>query len=49
VHRARELFGSARAVLRSCTPRARPGIALACAVYRAYLRRIERRDHVVAT
>jgi hypothetical protein len=33
-------------VLRSCTPRARPGIALACAVYRAYLGRIERRDMV---
>jgi 15-cis-phytoene synthase len=49
VHRARELFGSARAVLRSCAPRARPGISLACAVYRAYLRRIERRDHVVAS
>jgi phytoene synthase len=48
VHRARQLFGSARAVLRSCTPRARPGIALACAVYRAYLRRIERRDMVLA-
>jgi phytoene synthase len=48
LRRARELFGSARAVLRSCTPRARPGIALACAVYRAYLRRIERRDLVVA-
>jgi phytoene synthase len=48
VHRARELFGSAKAVLRSCTPRARPGIALACAVYRAYLRRIERRDTVAA-
>jgi phytoene synthase len=49
VRRARELFGSARAVLRSCTPRARPGIALACAVYRAYLSRIERRDLLVAT
>jgi phytoene synthase len=48
VRRARELFGSARAVLRECAPRARPGIALACAVYRAYLGRIERRDHVIA-
>ncbi|HEU4977178.1 MAG TPA: phytoene/squalene synthase family protein [Baekduia sp.] len=42
VRRARELFGSARAVLRACTPRARPGIALACAVYGVALRRIER-------
>jgi phytoene synthase len=42
VRRARELFGSARAVLRTCTPRARPGIALACSVYGVVLRRIER-------
>jgi phytoene synthase len=48
VRRARELFGSARAVLRSCAPRARPGIALACAVYRAYLGRIERAGSVTA-
>jgi phytoene synthase len=44
VHRARELLsGSARTVLSACAPRARPGIALACAVYRLYLGRIERR------
>jgi phytoene synthase len=42
LRRARELFaGSARAVLAACTPRARPGIALACGVYRLILRRIE--------
>jgi len=46
LHRARELFaGSARAVLAKCTPRARPGIALACGVYRLILRRIERAGH----
>jgi phytoene synthase len=48
VDRAHELFGSARAVLRSCTPRARPGIALACAVYRFYLGRIERRGLLIS-
>jgi phytoene synthase len=42
VGRARELFGAARAVLAACTPRARPGIAVACSVYRLVLRRIER-------
>ncbi|QEC49627.1 phytoene/squalene synthase family protein [Baekduia soli] len=41
LHRARELFGSARAVLSACTPRARPGIAFACGVYRLVLRRVE--------
>jgi phytoene synthase len=42
LRRARELFaGSARSVLAACTPRARPGIALACGVYRLILRRIE--------
>src|SRR3954464_9740325 len=46
--RARELFGSARAVLVHATPRARPGIRLACAAYRIVLGRIERRG-VVAT
>src|SRR4051795_4184519 len=35
VHRARQLFcESARAVLGACTPRARPGIALATTIYR---------------
>jgi 15-cis-phytoene synthase len=50
VRRARELFrGSARAVLRVCEPRARPGIALASAFYRrVHLGRIERRDLVAA-
>jgi 15-cis-phytoene synthase len=45
VRRARELFReSARAVLGACTPRARPGIALATTVYRrVHLARIERR------
>lgn len=42
VRRARELFRSARAVLRACTPRARPGIAVACSVYQLALHRIER-------
>src|SRR3954468_6444295 len=41
--RARELFGSARAVLGAAPPRVRPGIRLACAVYGRVLRRIERR------
>jgi phytoene synthase len=49
LHRAHELFGSARAVLAACTPRARPGIALACGVYRLILRRIERGGLVPAT
>jgi len=48
VRRARELFGSARTVLAACTPRARPGIAIACGVYRTILRRIERRGVVAA-
>jgi 15-cis-phytoene synthase len=48
VRRAAELFGSARAVLAAATPRARPGILLACAVYRRVLRRIERRGLVAA-
>jgi phytoene synthase len=50
VRRARELFReSARAVLGACTPRARPGIALATTIYRrVHLGRIERRDLVVA-
>jgi 15-cis-phytoene synthase len=46
--RARELFGSARAVLAHATPRARPGIRMACAVYRLVLGRIERRGVVAA-
>ena len=47
--RARELLhGSARAVLSACAPRARPGIALACAVYRIVLGRIERRGVVAS-
>ena len=41
VHRARELFGAARAVTESCTPRARPGIRIACAVYLRVLRRLD--------
>jgi phytoene synthase len=50
VRRARELFReSARAVLGACTPRARPGIALATTIYRrVHLGRIERRDLLVA-
>jgi phytoene synthase len=48
VRRARELFGSARAVLAACTPRARPAIAVACGVYRVVLRRIERSGWVAA-
>ena len=44
--RARELFGSARAVLASATPRVRPGIRLACLVYRIALGGIERRGVV---
>ena len=50
VHRARQLFrDSARAVLSACTPRARPGIALATTIYgRVHLRRIERRGVVTA-
>jgi phytoene synthase len=48
VRRAQELFGSARVVLRACTPRARPGIAFACGVYRLVLRRIERTGLVAA-
>jgi phytoene synthase len=50
VRRARELFReSARSVLGACTPRARPGIALATTIYRrVHLGRIERRDMVVA-
>jgi phytoene synthase len=50
VRRASELFrDSARAVLGACTPRARPGIALATTIYRrVHLRRIERRGIVTA-
>jgi phytoene synthase len=49
IRRARELLhGSARSVLSACAPRARPGIALACAVYRYYLGRVERRGFVTA-
>src|SRR4051794_486347 len=50
VGRARELFrDSARAVLDACTPRARPGIALATTIYRrVHLARIERRGLVAA-
>jgi 15-cis-phytoene synthase len=48
LERARELFGSATAVLAHATPRARPGIRLACAVYRVVLGRIERRGVVAA-
>jgi phytoene synthase len=50
VRRARELFrDSARAVLGACTPRARPGIALATTVYRrVHLARIQRRGLVVS-
>src|SRR4051794_13701742 len=48
LRRARELFGSARAVLMHATPRARPGIRLACAAYRIVLGRIERRGVVAA-
>jgi phytoene synthase len=51
VRRAAELFrDSARAVLSVCTPRARPGIALATTFYRrVHLRRIERRGIVTAS
>jgi phytoene synthase len=51
VRRASELFrDSARAVLGACTPRARPGIALATTIYRrVHLRRVERRGIVTAT
>jgi 15-cis-phytoene synthase len=51
VRRASELFrDSARAVLGACTPRARPGIALATTIYRrVHLRRIERRGIVTAS
>jgi phytoene synthase len=50
VRRARDLFReSARAVLGACTPRARPGIALATTIYRrVHLARIERRGLVAA-
>jgi phytoene synthase len=50
VHRARALFReSARAVLGACTPRARPGIALATTIYRrVHLGLIERRDLLIA-
>jgi phytoene synthase len=50
VHRAAQLFrDSARAVLGACTPRARPGIALATTIYRrVHLARIERRGLVPA-
>jgi 15-cis-phytoene synthase len=50
IRRARELFrGSVHAVLRSCEPRARPGIALATAFYRrVHLGRLERRGALVA-
>jgi phytoene synthase len=50
VRRAGELFrDSARAVLAVCTPRARPGIALATTVYRrVHLARIQRRGLVDA-
>jgi phytoene synthase len=50
VRRAGELFrSSARAVLGACAPRARPGIALATAVYRrVHLARIQRRGLVAS-
>jgi len=50
VRRAAQLFReSARAVLGACTPRARPGIALATTIYRrVHLGRIERRALVTA-
>jgi 15-cis-phytoene synthase len=50
VRRAAELFrDSARAVLGACTPRARPGIAIATTIYRrVHLGRIERRGLVAA-
>jgi phytoene synthase len=50
VRRAGQLFrDSARAVLGACTPRARPGIALATTIYRrVHLARIERRGLVAA-
>ena len=50
LRRAGELFReSARAVLGACTPRARPGIALATTIYRrVHLGRIERRGVVAA-
>jgi phytoene synthase len=50
IHRARELFReSARAVLSACTPRARPGIALATTIYRrVHLARVARRGRVGA-
>jgi phytoene synthase len=51
VRRASQLFReSARAVLGACTPRARPGIALATTIYRrVHLRRIERGGLVIAS
>jgi 15-cis-phytoene synthase len=50
IRRARELFReSARAVLSACTPRARPGIALATTIYRrVHLARVARRGRVAA-
>jgi phytoene synthase len=50
IGRARQLFhDSARAVLESCAPRARPGIALATTIYRrVHLARVARRG-LVAT
>lgn len=50
VRRAAQLFrDSARAVLGACTPRARPGIAIATTIYRrVHLARIERRGLVAA-
>ncbi|HWH95491.1 MAG TPA: squalene/phytoene synthase family protein [Baekduia sp.] len=50
VRRAHQLFGeSARAVLGACSPRARPGVALATTIYRrVHLARIERRGLVAA-
>jgi len=49
LHRAGQLFrDSARAVLGACSPRARPGIALATTIYRrVHLARIERRGGLV--
>jgi phytoene synthase len=50
IRRAAELFrDSARAVLGACTPRARPGIALATTIYRrVHLGRVQRRGLVTA-
>jgi phytoene synthase len=48
VARARALFANEREVLRAVPPRARPGIRLACAVYRRTLRTVERRGFAAA-